>query len=123
MKFVPLIVYTVWSMVILVVEFSSYLGMQISFEDIDFWSKIFLILHPSLENSTTHITIVRRLKKFHFIAVGAIGCNYPLKRERERRELCCCMLLCLEKAINHLSEVRGIPLAKPKQPSIARGHP
>ena len=31
------------------------------------------------------------------------------------------MLLCLEKAINHLSEVRGIPLVKPKQPSIARG--
>ena len=31
------------------------------------------------------------------------------------------MLLCLEKAINHLSEVRGIPLVKPKQPSIASG--
>ena len=42
---------------------------------------------PPLENSTNHITIVRRLKKFHFIAVGAIGCNYPLKREREERTL------------------------------------
>ena len=53
-------------------------------EENDFWPEI---LHHSLDNSTTHITIVRRLKKFHFIAVGAIGCNYPLKREREERTL------------------------------------
>ena len=29
---------------------------KISFEDMDFWPKILLILYPSLENSTTHIT-------------------------------------------------------------------
>ena len=28
----------------------------ISFENIGFWPKIYLILYPSLENSTTHIT-------------------------------------------------------------------
>ena len=56
-------------------------------EENDFWPEIFLILYPSLVNLTTYITIVRRLKKFHFIAVGAIGCNYPLKREREERTL------------------------------------
>ena len=30
----------------------------ISFEHVDFWPKIFLILYPSLGNLTTHITIV-----------------------------------------------------------------
>ena len=30
----------------------------ISFEGIDFWPRIFLILYPSIENSTTHITII-----------------------------------------------------------------
>ena len=34
----------------------------IFFEDIDFWRKIFLILYPSLENSTTHITIMCKRK-------------------------------------------------------------
>jgi hypothetical protein len=29
----------------------------ISFENIGFWPKIYLILYPSLENSTTQITI------------------------------------------------------------------
>ena len=34
----------------------------ISFEDIYFWPKTFLILYPSVENSTTHITIMHRVK-------------------------------------------------------------
>ena len=39
-----------------------YVNLQntiISFEDIDFWPRIYLIWYPSLENSTTHITIVQ----------------------------------------------------------------
>ena len=39
-----------------------YVNLQntiISFENIEFWSKIYLIWYPSLENQTTHITIVK----------------------------------------------------------------
>ena len=32
-------------------------------ENIDFWLKIYLIVYPSLENSTTHITIIMRIPK------------------------------------------------------------
>ena len=56
-------------MVIWVVEFASegyilvnsHVNAQktrISFKDIDFWPKIYLILYHSFENSTTHITIM-----------------------------------------------------------------
>ena len=39
----------------------NYINSQntiISFEDIDLWPKIYLILYPSLENTTTHTTII-----------------------------------------------------------------
>ena len=36
----------------------------ISFEDIDFWLKTFLILYPSFEKSTTHITILTLIVNF-----------------------------------------------------------
>jgi hypothetical protein len=42
----------------------------ISFEDIDFWPKIFLILYPSLKNSTIHIIITACTSPFamrHFV--------------------------------------------------------
>ena len=37
-------------------HYVNFLNSIIFFEDIDFWPKIYLILYPSLENSTTPIT-------------------------------------------------------------------
>ena len=50
--------------VIWVIEFSrEWYKIRTVFEDIDFGPKIFLILYPSLENSTTHITTMKRMSE------------------------------------------------------------
>ena len=41
-------------------EIFLYKNTIFSYEDVEFWQRIYIILYPSLKYSTTHITIIQK---------------------------------------------------------------